>query len=546
MNVQPQFGSDDERAARRLIEQAGTILKGLRGDMPESFPALLFAGASPEDLVHYEARELADLAEQAWLFLNEHAPSTPKIRFESRPGPMGAERIRSVSIIEMINNDMPFLLNSVMGELAEQGVDVRFVLHPIFTIQRDPARKLVAFRGDGPAVGSAVRESFIQIHVERIEDEARQAEIIRALRSVLEDVRLCVQDWRPMLARVGEVIAEIKNNPPPLPVEEIAEATQFLEWLVASNFTFLGVREYALTGDENGYEVVPDSGLGILRLADVHVLRRGQELVSLTPEIMEFLKEPKQLIITKANVRSRVHRRVHMDYIGVKRFDEDGNLIGEFRIVGLFTSTVYTRSTRSIPYLRRKVDNMMRRSGFDPDTHSGKAFAAVLENYSRDELFQIDEETLYQFVLAIMHLDERPRVRVLARRDRFDRFVSVMVFVPRERYDSTGAFRRSALILPASTRGAFRPSTRTSPKVRWCACTSSSRAIRATRPIPTAPRWSRRSRRLCAPGPTGSPKRSRWCTSRSRRSSSRGAIARRFRSPIAKPTCRPRRSRTSG
>ena len=124
-----------------------------------------------------------------------------------------------------------------------------------------------------------------------------------------------------MMSRVGEVIAEIKNNPPPLPVEEIAEATQFLEWLVANNFTFLGVREYALTGDERGYEVVPDSGLGILRSPDVHVLRRGNELVSITPEIMEFLKEPKQLIITKANVNSRVHRRVHMDYIGVKRFD---------------------------------------------------------------------------------------------------------------------------------------------------------------------------------------------------------------------------------
>ena len=181
---------------------------------------------------------------------------------------------------------------------------------------------------------------------------------------------------------------------------------------------------------------VPESGLGILRSPDVHVLRRGSELVALTPEIMEFLKEPKQLIITKANVKSRVHRRVHMDYIGVKRFDLDGNLVGEFRIVGLFTSTVYTRSTRSIPYLRRKVDNLMRRSGFDADSHSGKAFAAVLEHYSRDELFQIDEDTLYQFVLAIMHLDERPRVRVLARRDRFERFVSVIVFVPRERYDS--------------------------------------------------------------------------------------------------------------
>ena len=332
---------------------------------------------------------------------------------------------------------MPFLLDSVMGELTEQGLDVRLVLHPIFTVERDHTGALIGFRGEGPAVGAAQRESFIHIHVERIEDEARQNEIVKAIGAVLEDVRLCVQDWRPMLARVGELIAEIKNNPPPLPVDEIAEATQFLEWLVANNFTFLGVREYALTGAERGMEALAASGLGILRAPEMHVLRRGDELVAMTPEIMEFLKEPKALIITKANVRSRVHRRVHMDYIGVKRFDSEGHLIGEFRIVGLFTSTAYTRPTRSIPYLRRKVDALMRRSGFDPDSHSGKAFAAVLESYSRDELFQIDEDTLFGFVLAIMHLDERPRVRVLARRDRFDRFVSIMVFVPRERYDSS-------------------------------------------------------------------------------------------------------------
>ena len=135
-------------------------------------------------------------------------------------------------------------------------------------------------------------------------------------------------------------------------------------------------------------------------------------------------------------MRSRVHRRVDMDYIGVKRFDRDGKLVGECRICGLFTSTAYTRSMRAIPYLRRKVDGVIRRAGFDPTSHSGKALVNVLETYPRDELFQIDEDTLYQFALAILQLDERPRVRVLPRRDRFDRFVSVLVYIPRERYDS--------------------------------------------------------------------------------------------------------------
>ena len=168
----------------------------------------------------------------------------------------------------------------------------------------------------------------------------------------------------------------------------------------------------------------------------MHVLRRGRELVSVTPEVLAFLKEPNPIIVTKANIRSRVHRRVVLDYIGVKRYDADDKLTGEFRIVGLFTSTAYTRSTRTIPYLRRKVDAVLARARFDPEGHSGKALVNVLESYPRDELFQIDEDTLFGFALAILQLDERPRVRVLARRDRFDRFVSVLVYVPRERYDS--------------------------------------------------------------------------------------------------------------
>jgi glutamate dehydrogenase len=436
MRLERLLDTEDERAARRLIEQAGTIVTGLYGDMPESFTAQLFARAAPEDLTRYEPRELAALAEEAWAFLKERKSGGAKVRFESRPGPIGAERIKTVSIIEIVNDDMPFLLDSIMNELTEVGVEVRLVVHPIFTVERDNAGALIGFRGDAPAVGAAQRESFIHIHVERIEDELRRAQVVRALELVLADVRVVVQDWRPMLTRVGELIADIRNHPPHLTVDEVAEAVQFLEWLVANNFTFLGIREYAFPGGEGEIEPKFETGLGILRAREVRVLRRGRELVSITPEVMEFLKEPKALIITKANVRSRVHRRVHLDYIGVKRFDADGRLVGEFRIVGLFTSTVYTRSTRTIPYLRRKVDALMKRAGFDPDSHSGKALVNVLESYPRDELFQIDEDLLFQFALEILYLDERPRVRVLVRRDKFDRFVSVLVFVPRERYDS--------------------------------------------------------------------------------------------------------------
>jgi glutamate dehydrogenase len=428
-------GSDEERAEAALIAAAGKILRSGHREVPEDFVAALFAHAVPEDLMRYDPRQLAELAADAWTLLAVRKPGVPKIRLET-PGLPGHERLRADSILEIVNDDMPFLVDSVLAELAERGIDVRFVVHPVLTVERDGTGRLTAFKGTKAAAG-ALRESVIYVHIERIDEEARRAEIVEATEQVLADVRVCVRDWPAMTARVAEVIAELKADPPPLPAAEIAEAIAFLEWLADNNFTFLGIRNYRFTAAEDALEPVFDSGLGILRSRDMTVLRRWNEPLVITPQIRVLLKQPTLLIVTKSAVRSRVHRRVFMDYVGVKRFDRDGKLVGEFRIVGLFTSTAYTRSIRSIPYLRRKVDAIMRRAGFDPDGHSGKALANVLENYPRDELFQLDEDTLYQFALTVLQLDERPRVRVLPRRDRFDRFVSVLVYVPRERYGSS-------------------------------------------------------------------------------------------------------------
>ena len=177
-------------------------------------------------------------------------------------------------MLEIVNDDMPFLVDSVLAELAERGVEVRFVVHPVLTVERDEAGRLIAFGGAKPAPG-ALRESFIHIHIERIDDEARRAEIVEAIEQVLADVRLCVQDWRAMMTRVAAEIAELKANPPPLPVAEIAEAIQFLEWLIANNFTFLGVRNYRLTAGEEKLEPLFETGLGILRARDMPVVQRG-------------------------------------------------------------------------------------------------------------------------------------------------------------------------------------------------------------------------------------------------------------------------------
>ena len=361
-------GSEEETAARALIAQAGDALTQRRPAIPPTFVAQLYARVVPEDIVHYAAADIAQLAERAWDFLRERQPGTPNIRCET-VGLTSAGGPKSVTVIEIANDHMPFLVDSVMGELADRRLTVRLVAHPVFGVRRD-GDKLAAL--GAPDAADSARESFIHIHLDPLEATAC-AEVVRALQNVLGEVRRAVQDWRPLLERINGIVADLKTNPPPLAVDEIAEAIQFLQWLLADNFTFLGLRDYKLVG--GALEPDYDSALGIMRDRELRVLKRGDELLEITPEIMAFLKEPRPLIIAKANIHARVHRRVYLDYIGVKRFDAGGNLVGEFRIVGLFTSSAYTRSAHGTPYLRRKIAAVERRAGFDPSSHSGKALA---------------------------------------------------------------------------------------------------------------------------------------------------------------------------
>ncbi len=460
MAVQNIPRPEDDQARESITAAAAAVLAARRRDIPRDFVVELYGRAAADDLERCSPDELAGIAEQTWSFLLQRPPAAPKVAF-APPGPLSG-----IAVLEILNDDMPFLVNSVLGELGERALDIRLLVHPVFTVERDEGGRLTAFKGTRR--GDGRRESVIHIHIAGMDDEAQRTELVRALEEVLADVRVAVQDWRAMLARASDVAAELKANPPPLPADEIAEAIQFLQWIAADNFTLLGARDYAFTDSDDALEPKFETGLGLLRSRDMRLLRRGDQLVTITPEIREFLKEPKLLIMTKAAARSRVHRRVHLDYLGVKRFDPDGNLVGECVFCGLLTSTAYTRSVRAIPYLRRKVDRVIDRAGFDPSSHSGKALVNVLEHYPRDDLFQIDEDTLYQFALAILQLDERPRVRVLPRRDRFDRFVSVLVYIPRDRYN----FRIRAKIgdyLAATFQGrvrAFYPFFPEGPMVR--------------------------------------------------------------------------------
>jgi glutamate dehydrogenase len=425
----------DERAARLLLAQAGAILKARIADASAEFPSELFGRAAAEDVIRYEVGELADLAAMSWQLLAQRKPRTAKVRVTSPPFADGP-RLRDVTIVELVNDDMPFLVDSVMGELTERGLTNYLLVHPVFAVERDPEGHLIRLSTDADPPAAAQRESVIQVHVDRIDDEARIDELTAALDSVLAAVRRAVEDFRPMADCVAGIIEAIKAEPPPLPEDEVTEAVQFLEWLKDNNFTFLGVRDYRLEADGEVLVPVPNSSLGVLRGEHGEVITPDGAQVEMSPPARAAFRERRLLFITKTSARSQVHRRVAMDLVGVKHYDADGEPAGGFQIVGLFTATAYTRSTRNIPYLRRKVASVLKRAGFVPNSHSGRTLTNILDTYPRDELFQIDEDTLCHFATIILQLNERPRVRVLPRFDWFERFVSVLVYVPRERYGS--------------------------------------------------------------------------------------------------------------
>jgi len=432
---------DDKARATLVHDAAGSVPPG---KSPRAFAEPLFGYSNIEDLANYDAASLALLAEQTWEHVQRRTAGSADIRVVNPTLPNG----REISVLEILNDNMPFLFDSTMAELAEQGIEVTLVAHPIIAVERDNEGKLLRFYGEAlPDGAKGARESLIHLHITRLDADADRQKLIDGLIRTLNDVRACVTDWRAMRDRVEEAIKTFSSSPPPLPIDEVAEANQFLQWLCADNFTFLGVREYRFSPDGDASDdITTGEGLGILRDPDVKVLRRGSEMVVMTPEIREFMHEPTLLIVIKANVSSRVHRRIRMDYVGIKLYAADGRLEGELRVVGLFTSGAYTRSVRQIPYVRHKVSRVLQRAGFDPNGHSGKALMHILEEYPRDELFQIDVDTLYNFVIEILILYERPRVRALARVDKFDRFVSILTFIPRDKYDTDVRTRVGAFL----------------------------------------------------------------------------------------------------
>jgi glutamate dehydrogenase len=383
----------------------------------KSFFDALYAHAAPDDVNRYTPQALVALARLVIARAGGHRKGESNVAlFTARDE--DAAYGENDTLMVAVNDDMPFLFDSFIAEATAGGGRLRAVFHPIVQLG-----------------GQTV--SVIVLVLEPVVSEAVRHALVHGAKLTFAQVRVAVRDWRPMLDRAKQATEELRKNPPNVPGDELSESIAFLEWLGNNHFTFLGARDYRFDPKgEGALEPVTDSGLGVLADSEARVIRRGPDRSAITPQVRAFLTQPAPLIITKSNERSLVHRRVHMDYVGVKTFGADGKLTGERRFVGLFTSGAYSRRPSEIPLLRRKVAHVLTRAGLPAASHDGKALSHILDTYPRDELFQISDDELFTTAQGILRLGERPTVRVFLRFDRFDRFVSALVYVPRDRYDT--------------------------------------------------------------------------------------------------------------
>jgi glutamate dehydrogenase len=359
------------------------------------------------------------------------------------------------TVVEVVTDDMPFLVDSVTMALTAEDRAIHVVTHPQVVVRRDVTGALlevydIEHSPDADGSTDLVRESWMHIEIDRETDPAALDGIRRTLANVLRDVREVVEDWQKMQTQARDIVDELKEEPPPLPDTEVSEARALLDWLADDHFTFLGYREYKLQTieGEDVVRAVPGTGLGILRADQDMSPSSGR----LPPAVRAKVREKQLLIITKANSRSTVHRPVYLDYVGVKTFDEAGEVDGEKRFLGLFSSAAYTESLTHIPVVRDKARQVLERAGFEPLSHSGKALMDILETYPRDELFQTSVDELLPVAEAVLHLRERRQLRFFVRRDTYGRYLSCLVYLPRDRY-TTQVRERMQKILK-STLGA--------------------------------------------------------------------------------------------
>jgi glutamate dehydrogenase len=356
---------------------------------------------------------------------------------------------RDHTVMLIVTDDMPFLVDSVTAAVSGAGYEVELIAHPQVVVRREALGALIRVLGDVDPDGSSggdLVESWIRIEVPLLHDSSASVALRNEVRRVLTDVREAVEDWQRMRTQALSLADELAASHLPVPDKDITDSVELLRWLADDHFTFLGYREYRIAPEADGRQAlsaVLGTGLGILRRDP----SASRVLSSMSPEAYQRVQEKRLLIITKANSRSTVHRAAFLDYIGLKIFDDQGTVVGERRFLGLFSSGAYQTSVRDLPVIKRKVAEVVNRSGLSPRGHSGKDLMSILEDYPREELFQIATDDLFRTVLGVLRLAGRRQVRLFARKDQYGRFISCLVYLPRDRFTTANRLRIQDILL---------------------------------------------------------------------------------------------------
>ncbi len=419
-----------------------------RRETIERFVREYFRQVAPEDLAERAVADLYGAALSHFNFARKREPGQPRVRIVNPT--LDEHGWQSThTVIEVVHDDMPFLVDSLTMEVNRHGLTLHLFIHPILSVVRDAQGTLVDVRAPGEAPEPERRESFMHVEIDRIVDATAMAALAADVERVLSDVAGATTDWPKMAAAMRAAAQDLQRRPPRTAPETLAEARAFLDWLVDNHFTFLGYRCNDLVAIDGGdaLKAVAGSGLGILR--DGASGGMSGSFAALPPQARALAHSPDPLVLTKANSRSTVHRPGYLDYVGVKRFGDDGRVIGEHRFLGLYTSTAYSAHPAAIPLLRRKVANVVARARVAPGSHAGKALLNILETYPRDELFQVSENDLLAIATGILHLGERQRFRLFVRRDAYERFVTCLLYAPRENYTTDLRLKWQTILLQA-------------------------------------------------------------------------------------------------
>src|SRR3954468_10000444 len=461
----PGAGSLTELAAleaardekRQLLDRAAVAARsGLGGKSrlpagcePDDLPALLqryYWSEPAAEVLGHEPTELAGLALGHLKLAAVRPPGSATVDVQRLPD--------GRSVIRLVTDDMPYLVDSVTAEVVRQGVTLAHIVHPVVVVRRDLRGKIRAFCDSSLAAGcgsDALTEWWMAVVVDGTLDDEAAADLITGLRTVLDDVRAVDEDAERLRGRVLDLATRLEELPSPAagtdPADDPAEAAALLRWLADGNFVFLGSREVDLVESRGkaAARAVHGTGLG--------VLRSDTDMTASVAGMPEATRSPAHhlLDVTKADARSPVHRRAWLDLIAVTLPSADGEqtrqlrFVGLFpspgadqprqlRFVGLFPSAAYTSSVVDVPLVRRRVAEVISRSGVPVDSHTGKELLDVLETYPRDELLQVGADELLPVALAVLHLQERRQTRLFLRQDPTGRFWSALVYLPRDRY----------------------------------------------------------------------------------------------------------------